>query len=347
MPAPNLRILEGYGGDAVVITAQATLQPGDSIDLPVDALRNGLGERVLVDSFRWTADAQESVAASADPPTSVVGFPGLSITGSMRFGDKPLTSGEVPLYCLGVATGQDVEHSILAVANAVDTELRLGAVSSGVWVFDDPMEMGQGDALTVHLTHRGLLNLPVVVTVALSGRSGPDLPRSEWLPYAAVWIPPTFYPSVPTATVPVVVTSTERDLINRTGERVQISRFIGRLARLGVSGAPLGGSNVVQNAERVYPSVEEAVSGQPQTEWYSGAVDSFMTILLRDSRANENVPVAVPFRMAFEPEKRSWECPHEMDVNGYYIGQLALAVPAVIDAAIQPSISMIGSWRGR
>ena len=49
--APNPRILPGYGGTLIAITAQATLNPGDSIDLPVDALRNGLGEHVLIDAL--------------------------------------------------------------------------------------------------------------------------------------------------------------------------------------------------------------------------------------------------------------------------------------------------------
>src|SRR3972149_4999624 len=72
--APNPRILPGYGGPLVAITAQATLNPGDSIDLPIDALRNNLGENVLLDTLRWTIDAQQQVE-SADPPTSPVGFP--------------------------------------------------------------------------------------------------------------------------------------------------------------------------------------------------------------------------------------------------------------------------------
>src|SRR3972149_4050962 len=106
------------------IPAQATLNPGDSIDLPIDALRNNLGENVLVDTLRWTIDVQQQVE-SADPPTSPVGFPGAGVTISMRFGDKPLTGGEVPIYCLGPAVGQDVETSILGVADDTTTEMLL------------------------------------------------------------------------------------------------------------------------------------------------------------------------------------------------------------------------------
>lgn len=343
--AQDPRIIDGYGGDAVAITAQVTLQPGDSVDLPVDAMRNGLGEVVNIEAFRWTIDAQQNVE-SADPPTSPVGFPGLGVRASLRFGDKPLTAGEIPLYCLSPACGQDVEHAILAVADDTTTEMQLGAYSSGVWRLDQPMTMDPGDALTVHLTHQGLLNLPVVVTLVLTGRAAPDLPRSPWLPYAAVWVPAALDPTVPTATVSTVVTSTERDLINRTASKVLISRFIGRLARLGVVGAPLGGASLTQNAERVWPSVQESVSGQPATEWFPSAVDSFVSITLRDSRANENVPAALPFRMVFTPESRSWECPHTLDPDGYFIAQITLANPGQDDTSIQPSIAMIGSWRG-
>src|SRR4030067_469502 len=110
--APNPRILPGYGGSLVAIPAPAPLHPGDSIDLPIDALRNNLGENVLLDTLRWTIDAQQQVE-SADPPTSPVGFPGAGVTISMRFGDKPLTGGEVPIYCLGAAVCQGGEPAIL------------------------------------------------------------------------------------------------------------------------------------------------------------------------------------------------------------------------------------------
>jgi hypothetical protein len=343
--APNPRILPGYGGSLVAITAQATLNPGDSIDLPIDALRNNLGENVLVDTLRWVIDAQQQVE-SADPPTSPVGFPGAGVTISMRFGDKPLTGGEVPIYCLGPAVGQDVETSILGVADDTTTEMLLGSFSSGVWELDHPMSMDQGQALSIHLTHHGLLNLPCVVSLALTGRAGRDLPRSRWLPYVAAWVPPAFDPTVPTSVAPTIVVSTERDLVNRTGTTLEIARFIGRLMRLGVSGSPLGGANVVQNAEKVFATVQGGISDQPTSEWFPSALDSFLTITMSDSRANDNIPVAQQFRMVFEPERRSWECPHELEENGYYIAELTLTVPAVLDASVQPSIAMIGSWEG-
>jgi hypothetical protein len=345
MPSSDLRILPGYGGDLVAVTAQATLNPGDSIDLPVDALRNGLGEHILVESLRWTVDAQEQVE-SADPPTSVVGFPGAGIGVSIRFGDKPITGSEVPIYCLGKAVGQDVETAILGVADDTNTEMLLGAFASGVWDFDHPLSMDPGEALSVHLTHQSLLNLPVVVSLALTGRAGRDLPHSRWLPYVASWVPPAFNPHDPTATVPTIVTSTERDIVNRTPSILHVHRFIGRLLRLGVSGNPLGTGVVQQNAEKVFATVEGGISDQPTSEWFPGAVDAFMTATIHDSRANDNVPVALPFRQIFEPETRAWECPHELDENGYYIVQLSLAVPTVLDAQVQPSIAMIGSWEG-
>ena len=343
--APNPRILPGYGGALIAITAQATLNPGDSIDLPVDALRNGLGEPVLIDTLRWTVDAQQQVE-SADPPTSPVGFPGGGVTISIRFNDQPFTGGEIPIYCLGAAVGQDVETAILGVADDTNTEMLLGSYSSGVWELDHELWMDLGQALSIHLTHHSLLNLPVVVSLALTGRAGRDLPRSRWLPYVAAFVPPAFDPTIPTATAPTVVSSTERDLVNRTGADLQVSRFIGRLMRLGVSGSPLGGGNVVQNAEKVFATVEGGISDQPTSEWFPGALDSFLTMTMSDSRANDNVPVAQQFRMVFEPERRSWECPHELDSNGYYIVTLTLTVPVKLDASVQPSIAMIGSWEG-
>src|SRR3990172_5344156 len=97
--AQSDRILPGYGGDLVAITAEGTLNPRDSIDPPADALRNGLGELVLLDGLSWVIDAQQEVE-SADPPTVTVGMPGGGVSLSIRFGDKPITAGEVPIYCL-------------------------------------------------------------------------------------------------------------------------------------------------------------------------------------------------------------------------------------------------------
>ena len=340
------RILPGYMGDPVAMTAQVTLNPNDSVDIPVDALRNVLGQRVNLAAMRWTLDAQQAVAATADPPTVSIGFPGLGITTSVKFGGRSLTAGEVPLYCLGAAIGQDVEHAILGVATNPNTETLLGATASGVWPFDHPLTLDAGEAVSIHLTHKGLLNLPVVVSLALTGRSGRDLPNSRWLPYAAAWIPPALNPATPTAGNPTVVTSTERDLINQTASPLQVSRFIGRLLRLGVVGAPLGGSTTTQNAEQVFPPVSQAIAGQPNTEWFPGALDSFLTFSLRDSRANDNVPVALPFRTVFEPESRAWQCPHVLDPSAYYIAQLSLSTPVVVDSSVQPAIAMIGSYEG-
>jgi hypothetical protein len=66
---------------------------------------------------------------------------------------------------------------------------------------------------------------------------------------------------------------------------------------------------------------------------------------MRDSRGNDNVPFDTPFRQVFEPESRSWTCPHELETNGYYLVQLTFGVPAVKDTSIQPIISMTGAWR--
>jgi len=343
------RILPGYGGALVAITAQVTLNPGDSIDLPADALRNGLGLPVLVDSFRWTADAQQNVGTT-DPPASSIGnlgMPGAGVTASIKVENQAITAGEIPLYCLAASAAADVEHSILGVqTGGANAEIQLGAFSGGIWTFDHPFSMDVQETLTVHLTHRNLLNLPVVVTLSLAGRAGLDLPRSNWLPYVSSWIPATFNPSFPTSTAPLVITSTERDLINRAPAPVYISRFIGRLMRIGVSGNPIGTGAIQQNQDRVFPSVEEAISGQPTSEWFPGAVENFMGMTLRDSRANDNVPTAIPFRLIFEPERHSWECPHVLDPGGYYVAQATLSVPTVIDQAIQLAVSMVGSWEG-
>jgi hypothetical protein len=337
--APNPYILDGYGGGAIAITAEVVLDPGDSIDLPLDALRNTFGEVVLLDTLRWTADAQQSVESS-DPPTSAVGFVGSAVGISMRIGDRPMTAGEIPLFTLGRPAGLDVESMVLGVADDGGTEFLLGGYCSGVWAFDEALQLDANESISLHLTNKGLLNLPVAVSIAFTGRVGNDLPRSRWVPYTAVWVSPSLDPNVPTANVPTIVTSTERDLINRAPGTLQISSFIGRIVRLGVVGTTL-----TLNAESTFPSIEEIIGGLPNTNWFPGAVDSAILVSMRDSRGNDNVPLDTPFRQVFEPESRSWVCPHELEPNGYYLVQLTLTPPVVKDTSIQPIVSMTGAWR--
>jgi hypothetical protein len=337
--APNPYIIDGYGGGAVAITAIVTLQPGDAVDLPLDALRNTFGEVVLLDTMRWTADAVQKVESS-DPPTTAVGFVGAGVSASMRIGDRPMTAGEVPLYVLGTPAGLDVESMILGVADGVNTEMLLGSYASGVWAFEQPLQLDEQESISLHISNSGLLNLPVTVSIAFTGRVGEDLPPSRWVPYTAAWLPPSLDPNAPTATVPTIVTSTERDLINRARSTLFVSRFIGRILRLGVVG-----TTTTINAETTFPPIEGAISGLPNSNWFPSAVDSFLTVSMRDSRGNDNIPLDTPFRMVFAPKTRSWECPHEVESNGYYLAQLTLAVPAVKDTSIQPVISMTGSWQ--
>jgi hypothetical protein len=339
MPSPNGQILDGFGGGAIAITAKVTINPGDSIDLPLDALRNTLGETILLDTLRWTADAQNQVESS-DPPTTAVGFVGASVAAAIRLGDKVMTAGEIPLYALGRPAGLDVESMVLGVADVVNTQMLLGSYCSGVWAFDHPLQLDGDAAISLHLANKGLLNLPVTVSIAFTGRAGGVLPQSRWIPYTAAWVPAAFDPKVPTATVPTIVTSTERDLINRAPNVLHISRMLGRIFRAGIVG-----TNVTLNAEATFPSIQEVIGGLPFSNFFPNAVDSFLTINMRDSHGNDNIPFDLPFRQVFAPETRSWECPHDLSPNAYYLAQLTLNVPGLTtDTSIQPVISMTGSW---
>jgi hypothetical protein len=105
-------------------------------------------------------------------------------------------------------------------------------------------------------------------------------------------------------------------------------------------------TDLVLNEEQPFPRVQEVNAGDPVTRWFLRG-RTFLTLTMRDSRANDNIPVAIPFRQVFEPESRAWECPHEVESNAYYIAELTLAVPAITtDTAIPPVIAMIGAWEG-
>ena len=341
------RILPGYAGHAISVAAQASLNPGDSIDLPTDALRNNTGETILIDALRWTADAQQRVVNPWQVKTPPLGLIGQAVSASISVNDNAITGGLVPLYSLGRPAGLDVESMISAIAILDPSQpmpfqsaiLLLGSSCSGVWGFDHPISLAPGASIAMHLTSTGLLSLPILVSIAFTGRIGSGLPRSGWLPYVAAWNPPALDPQVPTATAPFVVSSTERDLVNRSGHPLHVSRFIGRLARLSIVG-----TNATINAENVFPSGGAAVSGLPVTNFFPGAVDSALSITMRDSDGNENIPFPVPFRQAFEPERKALECPHVLGPDAYYVAQLSLAVPAVLDQSIQPSIAMCGEY---
>lgn len=345
-PDTTPRILDGYAGTPISLVAQVSLDPQAAIDLSTDALRNVFGERILIDSISWVADAQQSTGTT-DPPTVVVGSPGASISATISAGDRPITAGFVPLYCLGMSEGQDVEHAVLGIATGGATACRLlGAYASGCWYLDHPLEMAPGDAFSMHLNHTGLQNLPIVVSFAIRGRLGKDLPSSNWIPYVSSWVAPSIDPTAPTATVPIAVTSTERDLVNRSGLPLHVHRLIGRILRQGVALQPGGaGTAYTKHMEEVFPGVEGTYSDQPTSRIFANAVDSFLTITMRDSASNDNVPNAIPFRMVFEPVTRAWECDADLEPSGYYLASLSLAVPGVTtDTAIQPAIAMIGSY---
>lgn len=343
IPDETPRILEGYEGSPIALIAQITINPGESIDLPADALRNLSGDRIVLDCMSWVADAQQSLDTT-DPPTVTVGAPGASISLTINSEGRQITAGFVPLYNLGESVGQDVEHAVLGVATGGASAMRLlGAYSSGLWKFDHPLELRPSEAFAMHITHTGLLNLPIVLSIAFHGRQGKDVPSSRWVPYVASWVT-SFNPSDATATVPLTSISTERDLVNRAGKQIRVHRFIGRLLRQDIALDPSGAAAYLKNAEQVFPTVEGTRSDTPSSRFFANAVDSFLTITVRDSGSNDNVPVAIPFRQVFEPEAREWEVESDLEPSGYYTVELNLAVPAIIDSTIQPSIAMIGSY---
>lgn len=342
LPDQTPRILDGYEGAPIALIAQITLNPGESIDLPADALRNLSGDRIVLDCMSWVADAQQSLDTT-DPPTVTVGAPGASISLTIATEGRQITAGFVPLYNLGAAVGQDVEHAVLGVATGGASAMRLlGAYASGLWEFDHPLELPPGGAFAMHLTHTGLLNLPIVLSIAFHGRQGKDVPSSRWVPYVASFVT-SFTPGDATATVPLTETSTERDLVNRAGKKLHVHRFVGRLLRQNVELLP-GATAYLKNMEQVFPTVQGSESDTPSSRLFANALDSFLTLTIRDSGSNDNVPVAIPFRQVFEPESREWEVESDLEPSGYYTAELTLSVPAIIDSTIQPSIAMIGSY---
>jgi hypothetical protein len=128
------------------------------------------------------------------------------------------------------------------------------------------------------------------------------------------------------------VTSTERDLVNRSGQAIRVHRLIGRLMRQGVILTP-NATAYTKNLEQVFPTVQGTESDTPSTRLFANAVDGFLDVTVRDSGANDNVPVALPFRMVFGRSPALGSATQTSSRAGS-IRSSSLAVPAIIDSAI-------------
>jgi hypothetical protein len=103
----------------------------------------------------------------------------------------------------------------------------LSAPTPRAWDFDHPMSLDSGEVFLY--PHHAPGPEPPLRRLALA--RGADRRRSPIaLGLSRRLVRAPFNPTTPTARRPSSRLSTERDLVNRTGATLHVSRFIGRLA---------------------------------------------------------------------------------------------------------------------
>lgn len=338
-----------FQGYPVILTAQVTLQPQESIDIPPNSLRNQTAFPIYIHSLRWIAN---DTSVDTTETTSPTGVQQNILAGSlaqlmMQYEDIPITAQYTPLYALGRSEGQISEQEAVGTTYGNGNFVARGSYASGEWRFSHPLRLDPGAAISARLLHTQQINDTVNVTLVLAGRGG--VPRNDKgarrVPYIATWIPPGMNPAAATATSPVVAISTNRDLVNHSGRKLFVQRFEGRLLRLQLGNAtPL-------SVDWVWPPPPYRTLLGGTTGNFGVGQDGALSIIMHDSKGNGSIlpgsnGLGAPFRMIFDPVTRSWECPHIMDEEDYYIAQLTLSnsfsSAAVLGTTIQPVVSLIG-----
>lgn len=310
----------GYDGAPISLSAEITIASGEGGELPSDALRNPEGDPMELHELKWHVySATKKVVGGA-----------LEVDFSYR--DRKLTNNYVPLWGMGKAdaqAGEDMEKLILPIAKSV---------AAGVWRFDKPIYIDPGETLIPKFRNKGLVSDPVKVVLTYSGRVVKrSAPARRWLPYIASYTSP-----VQSLAAAAQFFSTEKDLVNASGSPLFVQRFLGRVLTLGTKIEGYGEGETADLNILTEAGAEEFV------DVGSGLV----TLKMRDSRGYATLRDYAPFRSVFSAVTRSWECPHLLPKDAYYLLDLktaALTDPpdgteVPYDIAVQAAVSMLG-WQ--
>lgn len=328
-------------GVPVSLVAQLPLNPDESGAMPLDTLRNSTDLPMEIHGMRWTIDAQipeyRLTVGETGSVTNASLAIGSLIEASLSVGETQLTAQQVPLYLFGRSDAEDIAQ--VPVGGKVTSETSRGSYCSGIWRFDYPMRLMPGEAISAQLQHKGLVQGgPAVTTLAFVGRAigrGSRMAPRRF-PYVAPFAPPAIDASTASSTAPIIITSTERDLVNKSGKSIVVHRFVGRCATLNFPFFTI--TNFPNfNIDWVFPPQ------QFQTSTNNAFTDPAQSLVLLSMRSSDGIATIsnpTAFRQVFEPNSRSWECTHILPPDSYYIAQFT--INSGLTGYIQPAMAMIG-----
>jgi hypothetical protein len=300
------------------------LRPSDTgARVNVDALRNVTGRPIAVREFKWALSSTRVLDANV---LGVSTLAGIAVEAAIQLGGAGggtlagITNAPVPLSLLGPCA-DPVAELFPGVFNNTPT------TASGVCQLDEPLVLLPGEFLDVSLSHRQVIPDPIDAVFALSGTVLERAPRGDRaLPYFAPYVAEPL--ALLSTATDVKRASTEKDLVNATGEVLRVRRITGRLGVLVAYADPTGVSafNVSDVVSDPYAQVNLDV------------------MAMRSSLGFVVVKQSVAWAAVFPSPYYSLECPHEVPPGGYYLVSLRLTPSADPNTVsqLQPAMCLVG-----
>jgi hypothetical protein len=267
-------------GDLVVLSTKVKLQPNaQGVGGALDALQNRFRAPLAI---HFT--------------TSVMGA---SIGVNIKYRDKPLTQGYVPVWLLGYPRYKANEDW----AQWSNTELnQLDADQSYSWYLPSPVIIAPGETLIPAFSNFGQLPTNEYVRISYVGRVLTDekMPRKMQMPYVSSYLSDSWR-----ANVESNASSDANDLVNALKKTVLIHRITGRLVKM-------QGEWTTTQIQTGYGEL----LGSFDVNWltYIQLADSFGNAIIRDP---------IPWHLAFDWGTSSILLNQPLPAGGFYTAQIS------------------------
>lgn len=321
--------------EPITLATITTVNPNESTDVKIDSLRNPTNDIIAIHEFKWTVRGP-SIGTSASVSVSEGGVATLLqnqlIDSTIEFGfsynGEKLSATQVSAFEFPRSESLYTEQmNAINLSNFND----ICQVTSGLWRLDSPVYLRPGEYIAPVVSHRGLTQTAVDVTLGFSGRIAKKMPEKRYLPFVARYLSKGLQTG-PDATQD---SSQEQDLVNSTDQILQVKRFTGRVTTYSFE-------SIISTVEGNGPGT---LAFGPAYDTEQAAIGGdFLTILLRDSRGYSIVRNPTPFRDVFPAPLRAWECDHLLPPGAYYIADLVEDDGGLLAEGfqIQVGIAMVG-----
>lgn len=314
-----------YRGEPIFKSGAVTIQSGGTGAIPREALRNPFPVPMELTEIRIFATVGASVlGAYYSSPLSQLGV-------SLQLGDEQVSQGFVPanLMC-AFANGGMESYGYVDVLNNSNFA---GAINIR---FSRPLLLRPKELLVCGVAHRGVIAGSITANVGYLGRTRPDLAgklgKVRILPYFTAWTSPGLVQPATTTTAPVVATSIETDLQNKTQGQVHVDRLVGRV------------NSVSYQSLQAYLSTELTDGGSGYGTQMPSPASLFAAVY--DSHGTPIIAPGTPWRNAFDGNTRALRMDTMLDPGDYYLAQAQLVGEAGGSSALTSyaGIGLVG-WR--